>query len=312
LRCGAVPPEADPDRLASHGAWRRVNVFFWIVAFLHGLTCASAVAESLRLVTFNMLHGGITLRRTDGERLEERLAMTIDGLRALDADVIALQEASAGPGRGDVAARIAAALGYDHVRAPAGYRWIGRLAAWATGFDEGPALLTRIPILATDTIDLAACGEWYGRAAACAVLLAPNGPIRVCSTHISGNACQLDDLGKTLAARRAERPLVVMGDLNSTSDSPALRSLVDRLGLVDAFRAANRDAPGFTVYQPVREPVRVARRRVDYVLVASGARPPRVRSSRVVLDTPGRGGDGRPLWPSDHYGVVAEVELFGN
>jgi endonuclease/exonuclease/phosphatase family metal-dependent hydrolase len=298
--------------LASHSAWRRVNVFFWFVAVLHGLSCAPAVAESLRLVTFNMLHGGITLRQTDGERLEERLAMTIDGLRALDADVIALQEASAGPARGDVTARIAAALGYDHVRAPAGYRWIGRMAAWATGFDEGPALLTRLPILATETIDVTACGEWYGRTAACAVLQTPTGPLRVCSTHVSGNACQLADLGETLAARRDARPLVLMGDLNSTPDSPGLRSLIDRLGLVDAFGVANPDAPGLTVYQPVREPARMARRRVDYVLVAGASGPPRVRASRIVLDTPGTGGDGRPLWPSDHYGVVADVELFGD
>jgi hypothetical protein len=55
--------------LASHSAWRRVNVFFWIVAFLHGLGCGPAAADPLRLVTFNMLHGGITLRRTDGQRL---------------------------------------------------------------------------------------------------------------------------------------------------------------------------------------------------------------------------------------------------
>jgi endonuclease/exonuclease/phosphatase family metal-dependent hydrolase len=256
-----------------------------------------------------MLHGGITLRRTDGERLEERLVMTTDALRALDADVIALQEASAGPARGDVATRVAAALGYDHVRAPAGYRWIGRMASWATGFDEGPALLTRLPILATETIDVAACGEWYGRTATCAMLQTPKGPIRVCSTHVSGNACQLADLGETLAARD-ERPLVLMGDLNSTPDSPGLRSMIDRLGFVDAFGAANPDAPGFTVYQPVRDPRRMARRRVDYVLVAGGAPPPRVRSSRIVLDAPGQGGDRRPLWPSDHYGVVAEVELF--
>jgi endonuclease/exonuclease/phosphatase family metal-dependent hydrolase len=195
------------------------------------------------------------------------------------------------------------------VRAPAGYRWIGRLAAWATGFDEGPALLTRLPILGTETIDVAACGEWYGRTASCAVLQSHGGPVLVCSTHVSSNGCQLEDLGKTLAAHRNQRPLVLMGDLNSTPDSPALRSLIDRLGFVDAFRAAHPDAPGFTVYQPVHEPVRMARRRVDYVLVANGAGPPRVRSSRVVLDTPGHGGEGRPLWPSDHYGVVAEVEI---
>jgi exonuclease III len=100
-----------------------------------------------------------------------------------------------------------------------------------------------------------------------------------------------------------------MGDLNSTPDAPGLRSLIDRLGFVDAFRAVHADDPGFTVFQPVREPARLARRRVDYVLLARGAAGLRVRASRVVLDAPGRGGDGDPLWPSDHYGVLADVDL---
>jgi hypothetical protein len=36
----------------------------------------------------------------------------------------------------------------------------------------------------------------------------------------------------------------------------------------------------------------------------------RVRSSRVVLNTPGRLGNGAVLWPSDHYGVLADLELL--
>jgi hypothetical protein len=109
------------------------------------------------------------------------------------------------------------------------------------------------------------------------------------------------------ASGTGHRPLVLMGDLNSTPDSPGLRSLIDRLGFVDAFHAAHPDDPGFTVYQPVREAARMARRRVDYVLVTA---PARVQASRVVLDAAGTAGDGRPLWPSDHYAVVAEVDLF--
>jgi hypothetical protein len=34
-----------------------------------------------------------------------------------------------------------------------------------------------------------------------------------------------------------------------------------------------------------------------------------VRRSRVVLDVPHRLPDGRTLWPSDHYGVLAELAL---
>ena len=51
-------------------------------------------------------------------------------------------------------------------------------------------------------------------------------------------------------------------------------------------------------------------RRVDYVFVLPGTTmDAEVRSSRVVLNTPGLLADGATLWPSDHYGVLADLEL---
>ena len=285
------------------------RVCIWLLAL--GLLAWPAVARAttLRIVTFNMLHGGMAIRRGDGQRLEERLAMTIDALRPLDADVIGLQEASEGPGRGDVAGRVADALRYDHLRAPAGYRWIGRLAVWATGFDEGPAIVTRLPILETATLHISSCSEWYGRTAVCATLATAGGPVEVCSTHTAGSTCQLEQLGTLLLERRRDHPLVLVGDLNATPATAGIRGLIARLGFIDAYRAMHPDDPGFTVWQPVRSATRAARRRVDYVLVAPGPRPIRVRESAVVLDVQGRGADGAPLWPSDHYGVLAAIDL---
>jgi hypothetical protein len=70
-------------------------------------------------------------------------------------------------------------------------------------------------------------------------------------------------------------------------------------------------ADGFTVYQPVRDPERRGRRRVDRLLAAPAPGATlRVERSEVVLDHPGVGGDGKPLWPSDHYGVLSVVDLF--
>jgi endonuclease/exonuclease/phosphatase family metal-dependent hydrolase len=278
-----------------------------VSALALGLVSPSvAGASPLRIVTVNMLHGGMTLRTGDGQRLEERLALTIGELRRLDADVIGLQEASDGPGRGDAAAAVAAALGCDHVRAPAAYRWIGRLAAWRR-FRRGPDR-ARLPILSTATIHVPSCGEWYGRTAICAVLTAPGGPSRS-APRTSRVARASSQLATALLARRGDHPLVLAGDLNATPRTAGVRGLVARLGFVDAFHAMHPGDSGFTVWQPVRAPERAVRRRVDYVLAAPGARPVRVLSSRVVLDVPGRGGDGEPLWPSDHYGVVAEVEV---
>ena len=272
---------------------------------------ASAPARPITVVSFNMFHGGMhPFRGGDAERLDERLAMTVGALRALDADVAGLQEASVGRTRGDVAARLAEALGFAHVRASARYRGFGPLARWATGFAEGPAILSRFPIRTSESIRLDACDGWYERVLLCAVVAAPGGDVDVCSTHVAGDACQLRSLRTHLRDRRTGRPLILTGDLNSVADAPGVHALVDELGLVDAFRAANPEAPGFTVWQPVRQERPSARRRVDYVLLAPGrARSLAVRASRVVLDAPRTGGDGRPLWPSDHHGVLARVVM---
>jgi endonuclease/exonuclease/phosphatase family metal-dependent hydrolase len=105
-------------------------------------------------------------------------------------------------------------------------------------------------------------------------------------------------------------PLVLTGDLNARPDAPGIRGLIRKLGLVDAFATANPGGPGFTVRQAPRESRPTATRRVDYILArpAHGARL-RVASSWIVLRTPGRGPDLRMLWPSDHYGVLAELVL---
>jgi len=291
----------------------RCSRLLFCCGFLLALARPVSGAESpppLRVVTFNMLHGGFGFRG-DGQHLEERLAMAVEVLRGLDVDLIGLQEASSGRRRGDVAARLAAALGLHHVRAAAGYRWVGRLASWAMGFEEGPAVLSRFPIVAWDVVPVNSCDHWYGRVLLCATLDTPWGPLDACSTHTASSTCQLRSLTKLLHERRGRAPRILMADLNSTPDTSGVRRLLADDGLVDTFRAANPDAPGSTVGQPVRGEAQAARRRADYVLVAPGPDAPvRVRASRVILDRPGRAADGKALWPSDHYGVLSEVEVF--
>ena len=76
-------------------------------------------------------------------------------------------------------------------------------------------------------------------------------------------------------------------------------------GFVDAFRAANPEAPGLTVWQRIDAPAATVQRRVDYVFVRAASPV----SGRVVLNTPRPVGAGGVLWPSDHYGVLVEVDL---
>ena len=70
-----------------------------------------AAAEPIRVLTFNLFHGGPVASATgDGDRLEDRLAIVVAELQRLQPDVIALQEASIGSRRGHVAQRLARAL----------------------------------------------------------------------------------------------------------------------------------------------------------------------------------------------------------
>jgi endonuclease/exonuclease/phosphatase family metal-dependent hydrolase len=265
-----------------------------------------------------MLHGGVFSGLWgDGQDLERRLEIVAEELRTLEVDVIGLQEASVGEGRGNIAQRLAHKLGFYHVFAPAGLRlfaseWMNALTVWVMNFSEGPAILSRFPIRASISHDLPRCGRFTDpRVVLCATLDTPWGLFDVCSTHTSGKVCQTKSLIDVLQARRGSLPLLLMGDLNATEDSPAIALLTEKAGFVDTFRVANPTAPGLTVWQWVYAPRPTVFRRVDYLFLLPGKDfPGKILSSRVVLNAPRRIQDGKVLWPSDHYGVLSEVEVF--
>jgi len=279
---------------------------------------AATAAEDrpLRVVTFNLLHGGPWSGLTGrDDHLEARLGLIIAQLRALDPDVVALQESPVSRWRGDVAARLAGALGLAHVHARAtdnvfGWRPLGRLVMGALGFVEGPAILSRFPIVGSAVHELPHCVHRLDpRVALRADLDTPAGVLRVYSTHTSRDDCQTRRVAALALAERGPLPALVLGDLNTGESAAALEELRAQ-GFVDLFREANPTLSGATTRQDVLAPGPTVRRRVDYVLLLPGSRvAARVVSSRVVLDTPGRRVDGGPLWPSDHYGVLAEIRL---
>jgi endonuclease/exonuclease/phosphatase family metal-dependent hydrolase len=278
-----------------------------------------AAATTLRFVTFNAYHGGVGSGWSgDAQHIEERLAIAADQLRALAPDVIALQEASSGRRRGNVAARLARALGLHYVYAPASVRavplpLVNHLAAWILGFDEGPAILSRFPIGRSEIYDLPRCGAYLDpRVVLRAEIAAPEGPLQVFSAHTSGLDCQVERTAEIVREWRGPMPAVLMGDFNGLEGAPWIAALRERGGFVDAFRAVNPSEPGPTTWQRVDGPVSTARRRVDYIFVLPGTRGVAdVRDSRVVLDRPGQRADGTPLWASDHYGVLADVAISG-
>jgi endonuclease/exonuclease/phosphatase family metal-dependent hydrolase len=278
--------------------------------------------ELLRVITFNLFHGGAASGLVgDAGALEERLAMTVAELRRTGADVIALQEASIGRGRGNVAGRIARELGYYVAHAPASERmfggwflgWtVGRLATLAINFNEGSAVLSRWPIVDRQIYDLPRCGRRLidPRVLLRVEIASPMGRLNIFSTHTSGEACQLERIEAVVHGWRGASPSLLMGDLNETEDFPALARLTTRAGFTDAFRAANPEDAGYTDLQEPGAPAPTVSRRYDYVfLVPSTRGRGAILGSRVVLNEPRRRPDGTTVWPSDHYGVLAELDL---
>jgi endonuclease/exonuclease/phosphatase family metal-dependent hydrolase len=308
--------------LLRHG----LNILLLAVMML-ALWSAAALAgpeeriRPLRVVTYNLLHGGPASGFIDDDtHLEARLEMAIRELAALEPDIVALQEASQSRRHGNVPERIARRLGLNVIFAPATERIFGfwpldQLIVGLMGFKEGSAILSRFPIVASDVYDLPRCQRWLDpRILLRAELSTPRGPLQIFSTHTArGDECQMQRVVALVREHRGTGPALLMGDFNTPETSHVLAALREEASFVDAFRFANPDAPGPTVWQRIEVERPTASRRVDFIFVMSGLESTTgVRSSRVVLDRPGRLPDGAPLWPSDHYGVFAEIEIAPN
>ena len=214
----------------------------------------------MRLATFNILHGRAP---SDGRVDLDRFAGAV---RALDADVLALQEVDRSQprsGGADLTAVAAQAGGYrEHRFVPA---LTGLPEVWqpaqqdgaADGPAYGVALLSRVPVRSWRTVRLPALPGrvpvvFRGtrrlqlvsdepRVAAVAQLDVGGPPLTVVSTHLSflpgWNLHQLRRLVRDLAG---EERLVVAGDLNMQT---ALARAASGLRPVAAGRTFPADAP---------------------------------------------------------------------
>lgn len=273
----------------------------------------------LRVLTYNLLHDGPWSGFFEnGTHLEERLDMTIQELQRLQPDVIALQEASDSRKHGNVPQRIAEALGYQMVFEPAtqhisGIGLLDRLITSAIGFKEGPAILSRYPIVASEVYDLPRCQRRMDpRILLRAAIDAPDGPIQVFSAHTSkGDECQLQRVGELFREYRGTGRAILMGDLNTGEQSSVLTEWQSEPEFIDVFRVANPGVTGGTVWQNIHVEWPTADRRVDFIFLVDGrnGNRPVVLSSRLAFDQPGRLPNGDALWPSDHRGVLADIEL---
>src|SRR3989475_12415944 len=95
------------------------------------------------------------------------------------------------------------------------------LKACALSLPNGPAIISRFPIVTWEAQDLPRCGRFTDpRVLLCAELQTPWGHLQVCSTHLSGNPCQAKSVVDFMRDRRNALPLLLMGDFNALEGSP--------------------------------------------------------------------------------------------
>jgi endonuclease/exonuclease/phosphatase family metal-dependent hydrolase len=237
-------------------------------------------------------------------------------------DVCGLQEVWASPA-GHLAAVLAEQLGmhWAWTPSPAPERWQRRVGD--PTMEVGNAILSRWPITEQASQPLPADPAANdGRAVLFARIQSPTGPVPFFTTQLSSTVGQSElrcrqvaVLCRFVAAHTSPGfPPVVTGDLNAEPDADEVRLLgghktapvVLGLVLVDAWSYADPLTSGWTWDR--RNPYVAATgepsARIDYVLVglpaASGAG--QVRSVRLIGGRPVNG-----IWPSDHAGVLAEL-----
>jgi endonuclease/exonuclease/phosphatase family metal-dependent hydrolase len=141
----------------------------------------------------------------------------------------------------------------------------------------------------------------------------------IADTHLeSGDAPGLDQLRAAQAAELAHSlggtaPTVVLGDLNDVPGSPMHQALAGS-GLTDVWPLLRVSGPGYTCCHAPNLSNRVQQfsKRIDYVLVRDGRERGRVSGEiRRIGDDPTDRFPGpmHRLWPSDHAGLVARLDM---
>jgi endonuclease/exonuclease/phosphatase family metal-dependent hydrolase len=263
------------------------------------------IETRLRVITWNLWGRG--------GPWNERLAGITSTLVAAQPDVVALQEVWAEEGGRSQADLLAAALGFGRI-------WARRYAI--DGVAVGNAILSRWPITESEVRSLPARPPELEelRNVIRAAVDGPRGRLVVYTTHLNWRFDQsvvrqeqVRFVARFIAESREDGcPPILTGDFNAVPDSDEIRMLTGRMALAvpglvfhDAWEAAGDGGAGFTWTNanPWARQDLEPDRRIDYVFTGwpkkGGAG--HVTSCRLI----GAAIDGN--FPSDHYGVLAEL-----
>ena len=263
---------------------------------------------ALRVLTLNLWH--------DSGPWPRRAARIRDWLDRLDPDVVGFQEALRGPRFDQVAELLGERLPHrDYARASG-------FARAAEPLDFGNAVASRWPIAEREELRLPDRGDPETRAALWVGIEAPFGRLALTCTHLhwrfhhgDTRVRQVKEVALQAIRRRPAGgfPPVLLGDFNAEPESDEMRFVtglhaVDGKSVYfnDAWRVAGDGGPGITWSNrnPWARAALEPDRRIDYVFAGYPTREGLglVERCRVVCDDAVDG-----VWPSDHFGVYAEL-----
>jgi endonuclease/exonuclease/phosphatase family metal-dependent hydrolase len=290
------------------------------------------VARDLRVITLNFWG--------TEPPLERRLELATRQLLALAPDVLCMQEVRPldGVGGRTTADVLAEALGM-HAHYVTSCTWNAGDAGMARAGQEGLAIVSRAPLLEVETLALPEPRMADARLLLSGRVATDADPVWVHTTHLhyrlddgvarEQQVLAIDAAIRALGRERDSAPQILCGDFNATPDSDEMRFLrglttLDgrRTHFQDAWLRLHREpgpgdgpADGIT-WSSDNELTRPLRsldidRRIDYVYVTSRKKDGRatVHDCRVVLTEREPDGPNGDFCATDHYGVLADIQV---
>jgi endonuclease/exonuclease/phosphatase family metal-dependent hydrolase len=291
-------------------------------------------AASCSFLTFNLFSDLPAFRH-----LDRRLEITAAAIAAQRPGIVALQEVVRSPQCGDMGGKLCDLVNrfcgdqlYQLNYAPADGMGEGE---WK--FDEGVALMSHYErarrevgtIKYSSQVRIAAAvgGQEYRLpddriAMHVRYHAAPGIELDAYVTHLTDRNEQSNGITIRLAQaleliewvqRTSDRENAVLigGDFNDVPESDTIRSITGN-GFID-LHAGGGVQPGFTNDRhdlDIEAPYAAPNQRIDYVFVRPGrARKFAIESVQLFLNQPSAEGNGRWLWASDHFGVLAHLAL---
>jgi endonuclease/exonuclease/phosphatase family metal-dependent hydrolase len=255
--------------------------------------------RKLRVISLNMLHGFPKF-----ENLNQRLELIASEIERLEVEIVLLQEVPWTWKTGNGAKYLAekTGLNYAYQRAN-GNRW-------AILFEEGEAILSRYPLILTDSFELKPReGFFRHRVVLHTISRTPLGNVDLYVVHLTNGGETMNSQQSESLSQYVKPPLdsfaIIAGDFNALPASPQIQSLVNQW--IDTSAHHNRELiPNTCCVGDLGQEKAEPDKRIDYIFLLPGEVEINTLATERVFDQSFKVSGGW-LWVSDHMGLMVDL-----